>query len=136
MIVEAAVADQRGVAGSAARPDEQIFDGPLEHLVGGGRGGSRTLHQVRIQARQPLVQLSTLIAAAAVVWAILLVGGRHLGRRRVRPSAQQGDRRPTRSAFHVIPSVCQYALKQLRVLVACLFAAPLPCNCVIELAKT
>jgi hypothetical protein len=34
LILEAAVADQRGVAGSAAGPDEQIFDGSLHDVIG------------------------------------------------------------------------------------------------------
>ncbi len=34
LILEAAVADQRGMARSAGRPGEQILDGPLEHIIG------------------------------------------------------------------------------------------------------
>jgi hypothetical protein len=34
LILEAPVADQRGVARSAAGPDEQVFDAPLQHGVG------------------------------------------------------------------------------------------------------
>ena len=40
--MEAAVADQRGVAGSAAGSDEQIFDGPLQDAV--GRQADRVPH--------------------------------------------------------------------------------------------
>ena len=33
LVLDAAIADQRGVAGSVAGPDKQVLDGPLQHIV-------------------------------------------------------------------------------------------------------
>ncbi len=41
LILEAAVADQRGMAGSAAGPHEQVLDPSLQHIVGGEADGVR-----------------------------------------------------------------------------------------------
>ena len=41
LILNAAVADQRGVAGSAAWPGEQVLDGPLQHVIGREADGVR-----------------------------------------------------------------------------------------------
>src|SRR6266851_3543298 len=42
LILEASIPHQRGVAGSAAGPDEQIFDSPLQDIV--GREADRVPH--------------------------------------------------------------------------------------------
>ena len=41
MILEASVADQRGMAWSAAGPGEQVLDGPFQHIVGREADGVR-----------------------------------------------------------------------------------------------
>ncbi len=41
LILEAAVADQRGVAGSAAWSGQQVLDGPLQHIISGEADGVR-----------------------------------------------------------------------------------------------
>ena len=54
LIVEAAVADQRGVAGSATGPGREILDSPLQYLVGREPDGVRhaALLQRLIQGRE------------------------------------------------------------------------------------
>ena len=47
LIREAAVADQGSVAGSTAGPDEQIFDGPLQDVI--GREADRVPHPPALQ---------------------------------------------------------------------------------------
>jgi hypothetical protein len=42
LVMEAAVADQRRVTRSAPRPDEQILDLPLQHVI--GRQADRVAH--------------------------------------------------------------------------------------------
>src|SRR6266436_5560187 len=39
LVLEAAVADERRVTRSAARPGEEVLDPPLEHVVGGQPNG-------------------------------------------------------------------------------------------------
>ena len=41
LILEAAVSDQGGVAGSAAWPHESVLDGPLQYIVGWEADGIR-----------------------------------------------------------------------------------------------
>src|ERR1700736_1238213 len=52
LILEASILHQRGVAGSAAGPNEQIFDGPLQDTV--GREASRTSHPAATALRTGL----------------------------------------------------------------------------------
>jgi hypothetical protein len=54
LIVEAPIADQGGVPGSATGPREQILDGPLQHLVGREANGIRhpALLQRLVQSRE------------------------------------------------------------------------------------
>ena len=47
LILEAAVADERGVARSAAGPRQQILDAPLQHIV--GRQADRVPHPPAFQ---------------------------------------------------------------------------------------
>ena len=47
LILDAAIADQRGVAGPAAGPDEHVLDGPLQHGIGREADGIRSVSSLQ-----------------------------------------------------------------------------------------
>ena len=109
LILDAPGADQRGVAGPAAGPDEEVLDGPLQHGVGREADGVR--HAPALQGlverrdgegRIDLLEFDRVSITSE--WAKCLVGGRAATQQRQREEKIGPYRKSQLRSFGKVPA--------------------------------